>query len=343
MKYRYFNLLIFLFIFFYSVNYAISKKSETMVIGFTGDVMLGRMVNEILKKESSSYPWGNVLPLLWENDTNIINLETAITTHKQAMLKVFNFKTDPKNIESLLKANIKIVSLANNHILDFGETGLYETLSTLQKAGITYVGAGKTIQEAQKPYIFTQKGITIGVLGFTDNEPDWLATTTKPGINYIKVGDIEAVKKIVQSLRKKVDFIIASIHWGPNMRERPTQEFIDFAHQMIDAGIDIIHGHSAHIFQGIELYKNKLIMYDTGDFVDDYMVTPALRNNLSFLFQVKIDKQRIKSLRLTPVFIENMQVNLTKGNDYHWSMKRMQKLSKEFGTIISNDGILSIN
>lgn len=342
MKRNYFFIFIFFLVCLLIIGHEHSKKEESMVIGFTGDVMLGRLVNEILKEKNPAYPWGNVLPLLHKNDYNIINLETAITSHHEAVPKVFNFKTDPKNVASLKQANISIVSIANNHILDFGEIGLFETLATLQKNDIAFVGAGKNIGEAQKPHIFTHKGITIGVIAFTDNEPSWLATDEKPGINYINVGDIETIKKIIEPVKNSVDFLIASCHWGPNMREKPTQEFINFAHQMIDAGIDIIHGHSAHIFQGIEFYKQKLIMYDTGDFVDDYAVDPELRNDISFLFQVKLSKNNIQELTLIPVYINTMQVNLAKDKNYSWAINRMQKLSEPFGTKILSDGTVKI-
>lgn len=312
-----------------------------MVIGFTGDVMLGRLVNEKIKQTSFTYPWGNVLSLLQKMDLTLINLETSITQHNIPVPKVFNFKTDPSTIKTLLAANIDVVSLANNHILDFGNEGLFDTLEILKKADIAYVGAGKNLQEAQEAAIITKNNITLGIIGFTDNEPGWIATKNKPGINYIKVGDIETVKKQVDAIRNKVDCVVATIHWGPNMRERPNKEFITFAHQMIDAGIDIIHGHSAHIFQGIEIYKNKLIMYDTGDFVDDYMVDPQLRNDISFLFQVTLEKNNLKTVTLTPVAINNMQVNLATDKNYNWAMQRMKMLCQEFGTQIT-DNIITI-
>lgn len=316
-----------------------NKKDDTVIIGLAGDVMLGRLVNKKLKQTDATYPWGNMLQQLRANDLNIINLENAITTHEQKVPKVFNFKTDPKNIQTLTEGNIDVVNLANNHILDFGDKGLFDTLKTLEKAQIQFVGAGRTIKEAQKPALITKKGITIGIIGFTDNEPTWLATDTKPGINYIKVGDIDNVKKSIDQVRNQVDILIATVHWGPNMRERPTQEFIDFAHAIIDAGVDIIQGHSAHIFQGIASYKNKLVLYDTGDFVDDYRVDAQLRNDLSFLYQIEVAKDGIKKLTLIPVHIDNIQVNKATGTDAQWALDRIQKLSAEFGTQISNEGI----
>jgi len=136
-------------------------------------------------------------------------------------------------------------------------------------------------------------------------------------------------------LRPQVDLLILSIHWGPNMEERPTPNFKDFAHQLIEIGVDIIHGHSAHLFQGIEVYKKKIILYDTGDFIDDYYVDPYLRNDRSFFFIVEADKQELCKLRLIPALISNFQVNKAEGKDAEETLNRMQQLSKELNTTLS--------
>ena len=324
-----------------------TTKENALVIGFAGDTMLGRLVDETLSqmdpKVRYTYPWGNMLQELHKTDLNIVNLETTLTRGEQKVPKVFNYKATPDKVKALQAGQIDVVSLANNHSRDFADEGLLETIATLDAAGIKHVGAGNNINEARAAVILEKNGIKIGIVGFTDNEPGWLAAENKPGINYIEVGDIEAVKKTIKPVRPKVDILITTIHWGPNMRERPTQEFINFAHQMLDAGIDIIHGHSAHIFQGIEVYKKKLIMYDTGDFVDDYAVDPVLRNDRSFLFNVTVDKIGPTKVELIPAHISNMQVNQAEGNEKDEIIKRMQLLSAEFGTMVENDGTIVIN
>lgn len=319
-----------------------SKNTNTIVIGLAGDVMLGRMVNEWLQKVPPTYVWGTMLPALQKNDLNIVNLECAITAYQEAVPKVFNFKTDPKNVAVLKQGNIHMVSLANNHIRDFGDTGLEDTLSILKKNNIAFAGAGMNIDQAQQAAMVKKHGINIGMIAFTDNEPDWIATKTTPGINYITIGDHATAQAVIKRARPHVDILIASLHWGPNMRERPTQAFIDFAHFLIDEGVDIIHGHSAHIFQAIELYKNKLILYDTGDFVDDYMVTPALRNDLSFLFLVHATKNGLEKLELIPMHIDMMQVNKASAADATWALERIKALSQERGTVLNDDGSLIV-
>lgn len=307
-------------------------SNDKIVIGLTGDVMIGRLVNHYLDAVDPSFIWGNLLPILKRTDMNLINLETALTTSKKKVPKVFNFKADPAKVRSLCDASVHVANLANNHVLDYNQEGLFETLSTLDRVGIKHVGAGKNLEEASAPVIMNVCGMNIGILGCTDNEPTWCATETTPGIRYLDIRDFEEIKKDIQTLRSKVDVLILSIHWGPNMKQRPSHEFTKFAHQAIENGVDLLHGHSAHIFQGVEIYKGKLILYDTGDFIDDYAVDPFLRNDWSFLFLVELSRSGIQQLRCIPAVIDNCQVNKAVGKEAKEIIKRMKNLSREWNT-----------
>lgn len=318
---------------------------DTLTIGLTGDVMLGRTLDSIISQQGYNYPWGNVLPLMKKTDLNIINLETTLTYSQKAEIKVFNFKTSPDKSKSLVNANIGIANLANNHILDFSTEGLLETIATLDKAGIKHVGAGVNSVAASSPTVITKNGIRVGVLGFTDNEKGWKADT-RPGINYIDLEDNVEREKIldaIEVLRREVDIIFVSIHWGPNMREKPPSNFIRLAHAMIDRGANVIHGHSAHILQGIECYNSNLILYDTGDFVDDYAIDPDLRNDLSAFFCITINKVGVRHLKIIPVRIFHYQVNQAMGTDYSWIINRIKFLSSAFNTHIDEKGEIEIN
>ncbi|UCF44530.1 MAG: CapA family protein [Planctomycetota bacterium] len=299
-----------------------------------GDVMLGRLVDREVGKKGYGYVWGDMLGRLRETDINIINLETTLTRSTKKVPKVFNFRAQPDRVQCLVEARVDVCNLANNHILDFSKEGLVETIATLDGAGIRHVGAGKNEREASEAVVIEKEGVRVGVIGFTDNEAGWEAKEEKCGTNYVKVGDIEKVKKQVEKLRGKVDVLVLTIHWGPNMRQRPSRQFRDFARKVIDAGVDIFHGHSAHIFQGIEVYKGNLILYDTGDFVDDYAVDRSLRNDESFLYLVEVDKGGVRKAELVPVLISEMQVNKAKGRDYKGIIGKMRRLSREFGTRI---------
>jgi poly-gamma-glutamate synthesis protein (capsule biosynthesis protein) len=314
---------------------------DILSIGLAGDVMIGRGVDPIITQYGYAYPWGNVLPVLRQADINIINLETALTFSNHKVQKVFNFRATPDKVQTLVEAHITLANLANNHILDYSEEGLVETICALNAAGIQHVGAGMNYDEAARPEIILKKDVRLGLLGFTDNEPSWKAGQEKGGTCYInipKAKDREEALTAIRQLKEITDCVVVSIHWGYNMVEKPSFSFIDFAHQMVDAGADIIHGHSAHIFQAIEAYHQKLILYDTGDFVDDYMIHEDLRNDRSFLFLINMHKNEIKELKLVPVVISECQVNLAEEFEYKWSIRRMQQLCAKFGTEINDHG-----
>ncbi|HUU67985.1 MAG TPA: CapA family protein, partial [Planctomycetota bacterium] len=232
-----------------------------MKIVIVGDVMLGRLVNDYMRQVSPDYFWGDTLPLIMSADFSLINLECALTksaTPWTRTPKVFHFRADPAPAIAVLKAaRISAVDLANNHVLDYETDGLQETLRTLRDAGIPCCGAGLNIHEAAAPAVVDVAGIRVAVIGATDNLPEWLATTDTPGVNYVEITPEGAARlaEAVRTARAAADLLILSLHWGPNMRQRPADAFIRFAHEMLDAGADIIHGHSAHIFQGLEIYR----------------------------------------------------------------------------------------
>lgn len=314
--------------------------NDLLTIGFAGDVMLGRTLDNIITQRGYDYPWGDLLPLMKQTHVNIINLETTLTDSKQQVNKTFNFKATPDKIQSLIRARVTIANLANNHILDFEKPGLVETIETLDRAEINHVGAGRSLTDAEAPIVIMQKSIRLGVLGLTDNEPTWRADH-KPGINYIEISNKKDVNRVLHSianLRKITDIVIMSIHWGPNMQEKPSQEFIQFAHTMIDHGVTVIHGHSAHVLQGIECYGDGLIIYDSGDFVDDYSVDPELRNDLSAFYVLSVNKAGLVHLKVIPVRIFDCQVNRARNEDKKWVIERIQKLSSDFNTHIDHDG-----
>ncbi len=309
-----------------------SQGNEEVVLGLAGDTMLGRLVDEVIGENGYLHPWGDMLPILRSTHLNLINLETTLTRSTKKTPKIFNFRASPDRAKSLLEARIKVCNLANNHILDFGVEGMQETIGVLDQAGIAHVGAGLSIKKAREPLILELSGIRIGILGCTDNERLWEAGATRPGTYFVSVSESEDLESRVKELARRVDLLILSIHWGPNMRREPPQAFVRFAHRLVDAGIDVFHGHSAHIPQGIEVYRGGIIFYDNGDFVDDYRVTPELRNDQSFFALVRAGVTGIRSVQLIPTLISNMQVNRASGSDYTEIVERIKRLSEVFDT-----------
>lgn len=306
-----------------------------MKIALVGDVMLGRLVNKMLKHSHSSYPWGNTIPLLKTADIRICNLECVLSDIGKPWStppKVFHFRSDEKNIQTLLDAKINIVSIANNHVLDFEYEALERMVDLLDQYKVLHAGAGKNLAEASQPAIFQLNNQKIAFLAFTDNELYWEAEENKPGIFYLPTElsnrKTEDFLINVEHWRNKTDFLIVSAHWGSNWGYDPPHQHISMAHSLIDAGADLIFGHSPHVFRGIEIYKNRPIIYSAGDFIDDYAVDEIERNDESFIFMIEKTNSYIKVL-LYPISLENFQTNLAFPLRQKQILSRMEKLCKE--------------
>jgi poly-gamma-glutamate capsule biosynthesis protein CapA/YwtB (metallophosphatase superfamily) len=362
-----------------------------MQILFAGDVMLGRLVNKVLANAQFTYVWGDTIDIIKRADFSLINLECPVSSKGKEWnktFKVFHFRANLDAIQVLNSASIDYVSLANNHILDYDIEALLDTLDILDKNNISHSGAGRNLKEAMKPAIIEKKlkpkpsnnhdsyynvdneevnnndsknTIRIGLISLTDNEPEWEAKYDQAGINYIPTAlDPDRyyyrLQNYIENAKKQSDLVIVSSHVGPHFRETPSMKYVNFAHKIIDFGADIYWGHSNHMPQGIELYKhndnNKIILYDCGDFIDDYAIDSNYRNDLSFIFLLHflMDKNHKLSnnnnsnngnillqnsmIELIPTKISNFMVNTipVDDNDADLIIKRMAKRCSSLGT-----------
>lgn len=321
------------------------SSREGITLALAGDVMLGRLVSQVIRAKGPLYPWGDVLPLVREADLSLVNLECVIAESGQPFTprRVFYFKAHPEAIEVLTLAGIDYVTLSNNHALDFQSLALLETIRHLDEHGIAHAGAGRNTEEASRYALLEARGIKVGVVAFADHFQEYAATESRPGTNIIPIavderyfhrvrGSIEAV------LAAGADLVVFSIHWGPNMRHVPPRDFKDFAHAVMDAGADIFHGHSAHVFQGIEIYKGKPILYDTGDLIDDYYVDEKHKNDQQLLFLIYATSEGVERIELIPLLISYMQVNRATGAVFDEICERIDELSKAMGTEIRQEG-----
>lgn len=309
-------------------------------VAFVGDLMLGRGVAADLAGCSPAAIWGNTLPLLASSAAVIANLECPITSHDrewQDGWKAFRFRADARAVEALRAANVRAVNLANNHILDFEERGLLETLEHLDAAAIAHVGAGRDCEHAMRPAILDLPGLKLGLIGITDNMPEFAASPQRPGTAYMAIRSDAAalgmVRMLVQGLRRAgAGLIVLSVHWGPNLRIRPPARFRNFARQAADLGVDVVHGHSAHLFQGVEVHNGAVILYDTGDFMNDYWIFPFVRTDRSLIFLLELAEGRMRRLRLVPVHLEPARVSLARGSEARAIMQCMRRRCIRLGT-----------
>ncbi|WP_376794725.1 CapA family protein [Thermogemmatispora sp.] len=329
-----------------------AEGTSRLLLLFLGDVMLGRFVNQVLQQTEASYPWGDILPLLLQADTRICNLECVLSdvgTPWSLTPKVFHFRSDARNVAVLQAGHIDVVSLANNHTLDFGYEALLQMLSLLEGAGIRFAGAGSNRAETRRPALWEAGGRKLGLLALTDNEPAWEAGPERPGIWYMPmtVDDPRCaeLRAILKSVRPVVDWLIVSLHWGGNWGYTPPAQHRALAHALIDAGADIIYGHSPHVVRGIEIYRGRPVLYSCGDLIDDYAVDPRERNDLSFLFGVEVVGSRLRRLLLYPTAIRAFQARRASAAEQRALVSTMQRLCADLGTVarwIEQEGYLEI-
>ena len=304
-------------------------------IAFVGDLMLGRRVDEAAAQLSPECFWGDVLPLMRDADAVFGNLECPITTRAsrwRRCWKAFRFHAHPRVVDLLLAGNIRFVSLANNHILDCESDGLVDTIRYLDAAGISHAGAGRDLAEASQARFVEVAGTRVGVMSITDTMPEFAAGQERAGTHYLPIRtDRETLEHIEQSVvdmrQAGAQIVALSVHWGPNLRPWPSERYRRFARAVIGLGVDVFHGHSAHLIHGIEMYQNGLILYDTGDFLDDYWVFPMVRIDRSCLFLVEFVDARVRRVRLVPVLLERARVRRAVGREAWAIASRMLRSS----------------
>jgi poly-gamma-glutamate synthesis protein (capsule biosynthesis protein) len=308
----------------------------------------------IPRSVAPGYIWGDALDELEKvaPDVRIINLETSVTKSDDYWKgKAIHYRMHPENIDCITAAKIDVCSLANNHVLDWGYAGLKETLETLRKAKISGVGAGMNVNEAESPEVIEIEGkgrVVIFAFGSpTSGVPlNWAASQRRPGVNLIRNFSDDAVQHIrkkVKEVRQRHDIIVVSIHSGDNWGYHVPQEEIDFAHQLIDkAGVDIVHGHSSHHIKGIEVYRDRLILYGCGDFLNDYEGISGYeyyRDDLGLMYFASMDPStgKLVQLQMTPTQIKNFKVNRPSREDALWLANILNREGKKFGTRVEWD------
>jgi poly-gamma-glutamate capsule biosynthesis protein CapA/YwtB (metallophosphatase superfamily) len=319
-----------------------------MKLALVGDVMLGRLVNQALRRKAPVFPWGDTLPILESADWRACNLECVISDRKPSILpgKVFHFRSDARNIAVLTAARIDAVSLANNHTLDYGEEALADMLELLDQAGVGHSGAGRNFAEAMRPAVSRVGGLRIGMLACTDNEPGWAARPASAGLFYVPAGAAdERTGPLLESVRRarsQVDLLIVSLHWGPNWGTAPPPTHVRLAKRLIEAGADVVFGHSGHVVRAIEIYRGKPIIYCAGNFIDDYAVDEIERNDQSFIFVLEIEQERIARVRLYPTVIDGFHASIAHGREADDILDRMRRLCERFGSCLKVDAAVGV-
>lgn len=360
-------------------------RTEALTLFLCGDVMTGRGIDQALPhpcpphlyesyvKDARGYialaeaengpfprplafhePWGDALAELERvaPDVRLINLETSVTASEDAWPdKGIHYRMHPANVPCLTAARLDGCALANNHVLDWGEAGLRETLATLRGVGLATAGAGETHEEAWRPAVLEVAGkgrVLAFSFGAEDSGifPEWAAREDGPGVALLPDFSRATVRRIserVRAVKREGDVALASIHWGSNWGYGVLPHHRTFAHALIDeAGVDLVHGHSSHHPRAIEVYRERLILYGCGDFLNDYEGIrgyEGFRSDLTLMYFASVEPAsgRLLSLRMTPMQVRHFREHRASMRDAEWLRGVLSREGRALGTRVELD------
>lgn len=316
----------------------------SVTLALAGDTMLGRGVAALLEftNEPAAYLADGVREHLAEADLVVLNLECCVSARGSKWAspgKPFHFRAPPQAAEMLAGLGVGCVTLANNHALDYGYDALLDTRDHLERVGIQVVGAGPDEAQARRPVILSAGGVRVGVIGVTDHPPEYAASPDRPGVAYADL-PYQVPPWLTEAVAgMRADIVLVTPHWGPNMTARPLPYVRSAAAALVKSGATLVAGHSAHVAHGVALP----VLFDLGDFLDDYAVDPVLRNDLSLLFLVTFEGARVVGLRAVPIKLEYGRTELAQGREHAWISERFIGACAEMGTEADLDqGVLTV-
>jgi poly-gamma-glutamate synthesis protein (capsule biosynthesis protein) len=283
----------------------IQEENKTITLILTGDVMLDRGVEYMIEKQGKGdfkFPFLKIADYFKKADIVFGNLEGVISDKGTKIGSIYSFRANPKAVEGLVFAKFNVLSLANNHALDYGKAALEDCLAKLENSGISYVGAGFNEKEAFSSIIKEINGTKIGFLAYTDLGPEVWRAKESSGIAWIKDSDFEEIEKDIQEAKNNVDVLIVSLHSGEEYVQELTQFQLNFAEMALEAGADLITGHHPHVVQKDEEYEQKYVFYSLGNFIFD-------QNFSEQTMQSEIVEIKIEDKKITEVAIKQVKIN----------------------------------
>jgi poly-gamma-glutamate capsule biosynthesis protein CapA/YwtB (metallophosphatase superfamily) len=300
-------------------------------LALAGDTMLGRGVAQRLgEARPESLFATEVVEAMRGADLRLVNLECCISERgAPAPGRVFHFRAPPAGADALALLGVDCVTLANNHALDFGPEALMDTLEYLRAAGIAWVGAGRDADEAHTPAALAVAGERLRVVAFADHPIEYAAAADRPGIAFAELGRGEVPDRLLSLIGNGgPEPVLVCPHWGPNMVAAPTAPVRRAAETLGRSGAALIAGHSAHVFHGVA----GKVLYDLGDFVDDYRVDPVLRNDLGLLWFVDLAEGEVVGLEAMPLKLNFCHTRAAGGDDAAWIARRFIDACADLGT-----------
>jgi poly-gamma-glutamate capsule biosynthesis protein CapA/YwtB (metallophosphatase superfamily) len=311
-----------------------------MRLALAGDTMLGRGVADRLRDappESMFAP--AVVEAASAADYRVLNLECCISERgTPAPGHRFHFRAPPAAAQALAHLGVDCVTLANNHALDFGPEALLDTFEHLNAAGIRWVGAGRDEEHARLPARLEAPGERLRIVAFADHPAEYAAAPDRPGIAFVDLARRRLPDWLLDLVRAgddgEPDPVLVTPHWGPNMTPAPTHEVRRAAEALERSGAALVAGHSAHAFHGVA----GRVLFDLGDFVDDYAVDPVLRNDLGLLWFVDLEGAVVTSMEAVPLKLDSCHTRIAEGDEAAVVKRRLIDACRAFGTDAREQG-----
>lgn len=335
--------LLTILVFFQSALAPAQASPEVVEMVAVGDILLTRGVEKQIVQFGTGYPFENVKSILADADLAFGNLENPLSNKCEKAEKEYSFRAAPGSAKILRDAGLDILSLANNHSLDCGKIGLFETIESLRREKLRWLGAAETAGAAAESEVFVEiRGVKIAFLGFTAILPGKPAGNP-PDIN---TATAEKVAREVAAARRRADIIIVSLHWGTEYDSRPDAGQIELANAALKAGGDVVLGHHPHVLQGFRLTgdgagkRSSLVAFSLGNFVFDSPVRVIKKTAESAILRVRFDKKGLVSAAVVPVSIENYRPVVAVGEKRQLILNRLNRLSGQWNTALDEGQIV---
>ncbi|MBW6468034.1 MAG: CapA family protein [Coriobacteriia bacterium] len=309
----------------------------TLTVAAVGDMHFDRRVKELIGREGGLAPLKYVADRLAAADVAVGNLESPLSNGGTPWPdKDVRFRGDPRGIESLVASDFTFLSLANNHILDYGTEALMDTVSALDLAGIGYAGAGIDRAAAWKPAVETYGDTTVAFLSFSHILPaGFVAGEDRAGLAPGRT-DMGAVTEAISAAKAEHDYVLVSFHWGVEYVDDANADQVRDARAAIDAGADMVLSHHPHVIQGVELYNGGLIAYSLGDFVFDHY---SRKTGEAFILEADLGPHGIANVRAVPVYLYQIgQPKVVTGSEATDILERLKRISSPHGTSVVIEG-----
>jgi poly-gamma-glutamate capsule biosynthesis protein CapA/YwtB (metallophosphatase superfamily)/outer membrane protein assembly factor BamB len=285
---------------------------ESVELVAVGDIMLSRTVEERMEVYGSTYPFEAVTELLQGADIAIGNLESPLSVSGEPLQKRFVFRANPRHAEALARAGFDVMNVANNHLLDFGQEGIEQTLQILRDVGVAYLGAGLSPEEARRPLVLWTKGRRIAFLSYAASR--WKGSSEVPTSAIISFAEVAAIQDDVERARQRADLVVVVMHLGTEYQSDPDQEQLAVSRAAIDAGACLVIGHHPHVVQGTGTFGEGFVAYSLGDLVFDIDVTEAARDGA--ILRVLLGDRGVEAVDLVPVrIVDDVQPRFLVGED----------------------------